>query len=798
MSRNLFKSLLALVMLSGSAETFAQFIVNNGISVTNQSGLVTNGEWTNISGSLLVNKGTITTSEAFTNDGTLDASSTGGFVLNYASNKTFKPGGTSIAFLSKKGNGNVQVSGTIVLRDSLVLTGGIITLASATDTIGFMPNAVIVTGANSFITGLVSHRGTGDKVFPLGKDGLSLPLKLYKTNASRITAEVINKPAGLTPGPGVDSLAALPYAWKVAEKVATDTAAYVEIGYPSNLTGNNNLIVARQTGSQLTGMGARSITTAGGVTRIRSYSRGLKGVFTAAYGFANNPVVDSLALVALFQSTNGAAWTSKTNWMSGQVETWQGVTFAGQTITAINLPSNNLSGTIPDQLIDIVGLQTLNVSGNQITAVPDFTLSEEILSLNVSDNKLNFETLEPNAAMTGFVYAPQKSLASASEVLLEVSTPYTLNIDAGGAATTYTWKRNGTQVSQGVNPLLTLQSVNRTNMGDYTLEATNSVLPALTLTTGAQRVLAYATVSGQFVKNETEPITAGELRLYKVQSGAFEPVDTVFVNATGGFEFEKVILDDYLLRAYADTLVFEKALPTYYENTIYWEEADTIKLFDHLADLSIVSQFIPDPSQGNGVIAGFLEEPEEGGRGQANKRVSKAGVSARRVATTGRTKEDEILAAYVFTDDNGEFEMPDLPQGEYILNIQYPGYPMDTESDIRLEIGAALKSEVLVGALVENGKISVRKINVTNVYAVENYHADVFPNPAANDVTIAFASTQSERKIAVTDLSGSTLMNIDASAPSHVINISSLKRGIYLVQIKEKGLIVKTVKLSIQ
>ena len=35
---------------------------------------------------------------------------------------------------------------------------------------------------------------------------------------------------------------------------------------------------------------------------------------------------DSLALVALYNSTGGPNWTNNTNWLNGPVSTWPGVT----------------------------------------------------------------------------------------------------------------------------------------------------------------------------------------------------------------------------------------------------------------------------------------------------------------------------------------------------------------------------------------------------------------------------------------------------------------------------------------
>lgn len=82
---------------------------------------------------------------------------------------------------------------------------------------------------------------------------------------------------------------------------------------------------------------------------------------------AQVPQQDSLALVALYDSTEGANWTNNTNWLSGQpVSTWYGITVSSNQITEINLSSNNLSGTIPPELYTLTDLVSLNLGWNYL------------------------------------------------------------------------------------------------------------------------------------------------------------------------------------------------------------------------------------------------------------------------------------------------------------------------------------------------------------------------------------------------------------------------------------------------
>ncbi|MGC1240929.1 MAG: T9SS type A sorting domain-containing protein [Chryseosolibacter sp.] len=799
--RQLYLIVLLLLVLKSAT---AQFITNTGIAIKNSALVATNGAWTNDAATIILNNGTIHTTESFVNNGKLDPASKGGFVLDFPIDLSFQPGGSLMGFLTKAGPGTALVAGTIGVKDTLNLKGGLIRLMNTNDTVSLEAGAVLFASPTSYVEGgFIARGGTGDLVFPFGKDGLYLPLKIYKVQAKKITALLTDAPAGHTAGPGVDALIGFPYAWKVVEKIAADTAGYIEMNYPSTLPVVSNPIVAREVpGAQYASMGARLINNDGARMTVKSYSRRLTGLFTVAQGFPSDPVTDSLALVALYNSTGGPAWTNRGNWLSGTIDTWFGVTVNGQSITSVELPNNNLKGPVADPLVDILSLQTINLSANDITALPDFTLNPEVTSLNVSDNNLDFASLEPNAGVVGINYFIQGPLGTALDTTIAVGTPHAFAVSAGGASSQYQWKRNSVPVSGATSALYTLPAISRQTMGEYVVEVTNPNLPGLLLKSAPQKVLAYANVAGKLFADQDVPAEQGELTLYKVQPGAFEPVATIPVQSDGTYSFEEVILDDYQIRGFADTLVHPRALPTYYENTIFWEEADTLNLENNIDTLDIVSQVEPGPPSGRGSISGYLQEDDGTGRTQdieKNKRIAQAGVSARRVERTGRTKGEILtLVAYVFTDENGEFNLPNLPTGEYRINFQYPGYPMDEASFTTVNIGTAFESQVMVEANVLDGKINVRKLVITGLYETEEYSAEVFPNPAVDHLRLKFGAEVKGRMVTLSDMQGKAVHSLPAEQKEAVVDLKHFQSGLYILKIKENGINVKTLKISIE
>lgn len=79
---------------------------------------------------------------------------------------------------------------------------------------------------------------------------------------------------------------------------------------------------------------------------------------------------DSLALVAIYNSTSGSGWTNNSGWLQVSpsrvpVSEWEGVLLSGDRVNSLNLSGGNLNGTIPaNALSDLSALQVLDLSNN--------------------------------------------------------------------------------------------------------------------------------------------------------------------------------------------------------------------------------------------------------------------------------------------------------------------------------------------------------------------------------------------------------------------------------------------------
>ena len=119
--------------------------------------------------------------------------------------------------------------------------------------------------------------------------------------------------------------------------------------------------------------GARTLTRAAGPLALF----GFVVLVPAGEAEAAIPASERAALIALYNSTNGAGWWSRTNWRNAQDTdfapagsecTWEGVTCAyGAHVETLILGGNNLQGAIPPEIGDLTALVSLDLHENPLT-----------------------------------------------------------------------------------------------------------------------------------------------------------------------------------------------------------------------------------------------------------------------------------------------------------------------------------------------------------------------------------------------------------------------------------------------
>lgn len=95
-------------------------------------------------------------------------------------------------------------------------------------------------------------------------------------------------------------------------------------------------------------------------------------LFFSIYCKSQVLIQDSIALVALYNSTNGDNWNNNSNWLDENlpVGDWCGITIEDYRVTEIYLSRNNLVGIIPSEIGNLQSLEEFDFSLNNVSSLP--------------------------------------------------------------------------------------------------------------------------------------------------------------------------------------------------------------------------------------------------------------------------------------------------------------------------------------------------------------------------------------------------------------------------------------------
>ena len=273
---------------------------------------------------------------------------------------------------------------------------------------------------------------------------------------------------------------------------------------------------------------------------------------------------DSLALVALYNSTDGENWDYNTGWLTSDVCLWDGIikecngnyveeivlqdfglngalpselgnmtdliyfeiidneNVSGSIPTTLgnltnleylHLGSNSLSGSIPSSLSNLTNLTTLWLDDNNLTgSIPDeLTNLTSLQYLGLSDNNLSghiyygfyymihYGVVDMDIRNNNFVfadlisiagagsrlhYAPQKKVGETMSIEVPYFSDYELEIPNYNEHSNdeFTWYKDGISIATTTTNSYIIEDFKLGDEGVYYCKVTNSILPALTLT----------------------------------------------------------------------------------------------------------------------------------------------------------------------------------------------------------------------------------------------------------------------------------------------------------------------------
>ncbi len=219
---------------------------------------------------------------------------------------------------------------------------------------------------------------------------------------------------------------------------------------------------------------------------------------------------DSLALVDLYNSTNGPGWINHTNWLTqAPVSSWFGVFVDAGRVYMLILSDNKLSGSLPSSLANLTGLQIMEFKRNQLTgSIPSsYGTFPTIFGIDVGNNQLSgplpnslgnlpiytvFTFIDNNFTFDGLEYLINRIpithhfifCAPQEEIPLR-QNGNTLSVSAGGTPSrnTYRWYNDDVLVATISGD----SNYTFSTPGNYSVEVTNNIVSG-----GSIQLLLYS------------------------------------------------------------------------------------------------------------------------------------------------------------------------------------------------------------------------------------------------------------------------------------------------------------------
>ncbi|TAF34516.1 MAG: T9SS C-terminal target domain-containing protein [Cytophagales bacterium] len=171
---------------------------------------------------------------------------------------------------------------------------------------------------------------------------------------------------------------------------------------------------------------------------------------------------DSLALVALYDSTCGSSWSDA--WvLTHPIKTWLGVSYAKGRVIALNLENRGLCNRIPEPIYNLLKLK----------------------NVNVADNALDYASLEPlqMKGLNSFLYNPQAEVNEELDTLVKEGEGIEFDVRIGGEHNLYAWYKNDSllTIPTANTKRLSLVAVIPEDAGKYVCEVRNSVVPDIVI-----------------------------------------------------------------------------------------------------------------------------------------------------------------------------------------------------------------------------------------------------------------------------------------------------------------------------
>jgi len=306
------------------------------------------------------------------------------------------------------------------------------------------------------------------------------------------------------------------------------------------------------------------------------------------------------------------------------------------------------------------------------------------------------------------------------------------------------------------------------------------------LMTFSSLAFSQADVKGNVSIGPQTPIDQGLVVLYQQDtSNEFTQVaeDTIKFFDEGFFALENIQDSGvYLLKAKLDThsTYYEDYFPTYYGDTLFWKDADTLQLSGDSGLRSVTINLVEGVGQsGNGTISGQVIEAGPGKRKGPGD--PQGGVEVLAIGSN----DDPF--GYDETDSAGNYKIDSLPNGQYNVRTEIAGFQA-TEISVSIDQNNQTADSTDFSVDKEEGKVGP---TTYLTFTDERQDLQLYPNPADHRITVEISDQANANRLnlEVLNMAGQKIItqSFIQGKNQMKLKVNQLNKGVYMVELKDSN-----------
>ncbi len=297
--------------------------------------------------------------------------------------------------------------------------------------------------------------------------------------------------------------------------------------------------------------------------------------------------------------------------------------------------------------------------------------------------------------------------------------------------------------------------------------------------------LSGYTVTGTVYKKDgVTPIESGQAELIAKTSldHLYGVPETVPLTTGGHFQFSNIINNgNFLVHAEPDTLLYPYDVPTYYGDSVYWEDAATLNVHSDTAiTIRAFSDSLAYLNTGAGSISGTIWQ----NLGGAKTMEVSGGIKI-----TLEENPSGSIARHTYTDAQGRYQFKDLPASNYRLHVDIAAVTMDSTYYVFYAAGDTATDNL--NFYYDSLFIYIyTSAGIDESGQEEPLNAMVYPNPLTDYAYLYFVNAipNKEYELIISDLSGRTVSRIEGVTPlPQRIERPAAGSGIYFYTLISNG-----------